>query len=82
MANQGKRHEVLVGEILRRVLNPESLNISLLGPILRKAKSKNGSRFLREKLLRIGIQLPQGRRKTAKCTLFTSLTESKVLFQL
>nr|CAB3266916.1 AP-2-like1 transcription factor protein [Phallusia mammillata] len=77
MPNQSKRHEVLVGEILRRVLTPESLNISLLGPILRKAKSKNGTQYLREKLQQIGVELPPGRRKTAKCTLFTSLTESE-----
>nr|NP_001071652.1 transcription factor protein [Ciona intestinalis]BAE06307.1 transcription factor protein [Ciona intestinalis] len=77
MPNQGKKHQVLVGEILRRVLTPESLNISLLGPILRKAKSRNGSQYLRERLGEIGVRLPQGRRKTAQCTLFTSLTESE-----
>ncbi|CAK8697871.1 unnamed protein product [Clavelina lepadiformis] len=81
MPNQGKKHKVLVGEIVRRVLTPESLNISLLGPILRKAKSKNGSQYLRQKLHQIGVELPQGRRKTAQCTLFTSLTESES-FQL
>ena len=72
-----KKHAVTVGEILRRVESPETLNISMLGPILRKAKSKNGSLYLRQKLQRIGIELPQGRRKTAHSTLFTLLTESK-----
>lgn len=78
MPYYGKKHVVSVGEILRRILTPESLNISLLGPILRKAKSKNGSLYLRQKLHQIGINLPQGRRKTAECTLFTSLTESEL----
>ena len=78
MPSQCKTHEVTVGEILRRVLKPESLNVSLLGPILRKAKSKHGSHHLRLRLQQIGVDLPVGRRKTAQCSLFTSLTESIV----
>jgi len=40
-----------------------------------RAKSKNGGRALRDKLDKIGVTLPAGRRKAATITLFTSLVE-------
>ncbi|OWK13326.1 hypothetical protein Celaphus_00014390, partial [Cervus elaphus hippelaphus] len=40
-----------------------------------RAKSKNGGRCLREKLDRLGLNLPAGRRKAANVTLLTSLVE-------
>ena len=39
------------------------------------AKSKNGGRALRDKLDKIGLSLPAGRRKAASITLLTSLVE-------
>jgi hypothetical protein len=42
-----------------------------------RAKSKNGGRSLREKLEKIGLNLPAGRRKAANVTLLTSLVEGK-----
>lgn len=39
------------------------------------AKSKDGGRKLREKLQRMGLSLPAGRRKAANVTLMTSLVE-------
>jgi len=39
------------------------------------AKSKNGGRALRDKLDKIGLNLPAGRRKAATITLLTSLVE-------
>lgn len=42
-----------------------------------RAKSKNGGRSLREKLDKIGLSLPAGRRKAANVTLLTSLVEGK-----
>jgi len=42
---------------------------------VRRAKSKNGGRALRDKLDRIGVNLPAGRRKAATVTLLTSLVE-------
>ena len=44
-----------------------------------RAKSKNGGRALRDKLDRIGFNLPAGRRKAATVTLLTSLAEGKTL---
>ena len=44
---------------------------------LSRAKSKNGGKFLRDKLDRIGLALPAGRRKAANVTLLTSLVEGK-----
>lgn len=42
-----------------------------------RAKSKNGGRNLRDKLDKIGMTLPAGRRKAANVTLLTSLVEGK-----
>lgn len=43
-----------------------------------RAKSKDGGRNLRDKLDKIGMALPAGRRKAANVTLLTSLVEGKV----
>ncbi len=40
-----------------------------------RAKSKNGGRSLRDRLDKIGLSLPAGRRKAATVTLLTSLVE-------
>ncbi|CAF0874201.1 unnamed protein product [Didymodactylos carnosus] len=71
------KYKVTVGEVQRRLAPPECLNASLLGGVLRRAKSKNGGRLLREKLEKIGVSLPAGRRKTAQTTLLTSLVEGE-----
>lgn len=44
-----------------------------------RAKSKNGGRLLREKLEKIGLILPAGRRKAANVTLLTSLVEGEAI---
>ena len=58
-----------MAEIQRRLSPPECLNASLLGGVLRRAKSKDGGKRLREKLDKIGLNLPAGRRKAANVTL-------------
>lgn len=45
-----------------------------------RAKSKNGGRALREKLEKIGLTLPPGRRKASSITLLTSLVEGSLQF--
>ncbi|NXS49650.1 AP2D factor, partial [Balaeniceps rex] len=72
------KYKVTIAEVKRRLSPPECLNASLLGGILRRAKSKNGGRCLREKLDRLGLNLPAGRRKAANVTLLTSLVEGRV----
>ncbi|CAD6193969.1 unnamed protein product [Caenorhabditis auriculariae] len=47
------KYRVTVGEIQRRISPPECLNASLLGGILRKAKSKDGGKTLRDSLKKI-----------------------------
>lgn len=47
--------------------------------MLRRAKSKNGGRSLRDKLDKIGLSLPAGRRKAANVTLLTSLVEGEAV---
>uniref|UniRef100_A0A8C5K3W5 Transcription factor AP-2 C-terminal domain-containing protein n=1 Tax=Jaculus jaculus TaxID=51337 RepID=A0A8C5K3W5_JACJA len=62
-----------------RLSPPECLNASLLGGVLRRAKSKNGGRSLLEKLDKIGLNLPAGRLKAAHVTLLTSLVEGEAV---
>ncbi|XP_043945984.1 transcription factor AP-2 gamma isoform X2 [Protopterus annectens] len=73
------KYKVTVAEVQRRLSPPECLNASLLGGVLRRAKSKNGGRSLREKLDKIGLNLPAGRRKAANVTLLTSLVEGEAI---
>ncbi|MEQ2187536.1 Transcription factor AP-2-beta [Goodea atripinnis] len=73
------KYKVTVGEVQRRLSPPECLNASLLGGVLRRAKSKNGGKCLREKLEKIGLNLPAGRRKAANVTLLTSLVEGEAV---
>jgi hypothetical protein len=77
LLSSNSKYKVSVGEIQRRLSPPECLNASLLGGILRRAKSKNGGRLLREKLEEIGVNLPAGRRKAGTVTLLTSLVEGE-----
>lgn len=79
LLSSNSKYKVTVGEVQRRLSPPECLNASLLGGILRRAKSKNGGRMLREKLERIGVNLPAGRRKAATVTLLTSLVEGEAI---
>jgi hypothetical protein len=46
---------------------------------LRRAKSIDGGKVLRDKLERIRMQLPSGRRKAANVTLLTSLVEGEAI---
>nr|XP_039272516.1 transcription factor AP-2-epsilon-like isoform X2 [Styela clava] len=73
------KYKVTVAEIQRRLSPPECLNASLLGGVLRRAKSKDGGKRLREKLDKIGLNLPAGRRKAASVTLLTSLVEGEAV---
>ncbi|GIY19169.1 transcription factor AP-2-epsilon [Caerostris extrusa] len=60
----------------------EAINALLLimrGCGANRAKSKNGGRSLREKLEKIGLNLPAGRRKAANVTLLTSLVEGEAI---
>ena len=71
------KYKVTVAEVQRRLSPPECLNASLLGGVLRRAKSKDGGKLLRDKLDKIGMSLPAGRRKAANVTLLTSLVEGE-----
>ncbi|XP_062621479.1 transcription factor AP-2-epsilon-like [Saccostrea cucullata] len=73
------KYKVTVAEIQRRLSAPECLNASLLGGVLRRAKSKDGGKNLREKLDKIGLALPAGRRKSAPVTLLTSVVEGEAI---
>lgn len=51
------------------------MSLTVFNRFFLRAKSKNGGRSLREKLDKIGLNLPAGRRKAAHVTLLTSLVE-------
>ncbi|KAL5248220.1 hypothetical protein ACHWQZ_G017412 [Mnemiopsis leidyi] len=71
------KYNVTIGEVQRRLTYPESLNVSLLGGVLRRAKAKNGNHALRSQLEERNITIPTGRRKAASVSLFTSLLEGE-----
>jgi len=73
------KYKVTIAEVQRRLSPPECLNASLLGGVLRRAKSKDGGKHLRDKLDKLGMTLPAGRRKAANVTLLTSLVEGEAI---
>uniref|UniRef100_A0A0M3HNU9 TF_AP-2 domain-containing protein n=2 Tax=Ascaris TaxID=6251 RepID=A0A0M3HNU9_ASCLU len=71
------KYKVTVAELQRRISYPECLNASLIGGILRRAKTKEGANALRSQLMTHGVSLPPGRRRGANITAFTSLVEEE-----
>merc|ERR1712038_2107248 len=73
------KYKVTIAEVQRRLSPPECLNASLLGGVLRRAKAKDNGKILREKLEKLGMTLPAGRRKAANVALLTSLVEGEAI---
>ena len=73
------KYKVTIAEVQRRLAPPECLNASLIGGVLRRAKSKDGGKLLRDKLDKLGMNLPAGRRKACNVTLLTSLVEGEAI---
>lgn len=82
LLSSGNKYKVTVGEIQRRLSPPESLNASVLGGILRKAKSKDGGKSLRDQLKTVGVSLPAGRRKASNVNSLTALVECKFFLSM
>ncbi|KAJ1368498.1 Transcription factor AP-2-delta [Parelaphostrongylus tenuis] len=79
LLNASTKYKVTLSEIHRRMSHPETLHASLINGVLRKAKTKDGCKMLRDRLAEKGISLPSGRRKTAPTTSFTALCEREAL---
>ncbi|KHN80354.1 Transcription factor AP-2-beta [Toxocara canis] len=79
LLSSAAKYKVTVGEINRRLSPPECLNASVLGGILRRAKSKDGGKSLRDQLKRVGLQLPAGRRKATNVNSLTALVEFEAM---
>merc|ERR1712241_831040 len=73
------KYKVTIAEVQRRLAPPECLNASLIGGVLRRAKSKDGGKLLRDKLDKLGMTLPAGRRKACNVPLLTSLVEGEAI---
>merc|ERR1711892_141200 len=73
------KYKVTIAEVQRRLSPPECLNASLLGGVLRRAKAKDNGKMLRDKLEKLGMTLPAGRRKAANVTLLSSLVEGEAI---
>lgn len=63
------------GELVRVAKKEHVSSVKHLSVPFLRAKSKNGGRCLRERLEKIGLNLPAGRRKAANVTLLTALVE-------
>ncbi|GMR55058.1 hypothetical protein PMAYCL1PPCAC_25253, partial [Pristionchus mayeri] len=72
-----RKYNMTVAEIYRRIRAPESFNISLLGSLCRKGKTKASVEELKMALAYNDIDLHAGRRKSSPVTLFTALAEGK-----
>ncbi|KAK6727016.1 hypothetical protein RB195_004988 [Necator americanus] len=79
LLNASTKYKVTLSEIHRRMSHPETLHASLINGVLRKAKTKDGCKMLRDRLAEKGVSLPSGRRKTAPTTAFTALCEREAL---
>ncbi|CAJ0944575.1 unnamed protein product, partial [Mesorhabditis belari] len=73
----GGKFDVTLDEIRRRIGQPECLNSSILAAMLRKAKTANNGKGMREELAAHGIELPVGRRKQGVTTALTALLEGE-----
>ncbi|CAG0891676.1 unnamed protein product [Darwinula stevensoni] len=73
------KYRVTVGEIQRRLQPPESLNVSLLGSMLRRAKARNAGQELRNRLNGLGLHIPAGWRRASCPTLLTALVEAEAV---
>uniref|UniRef100_A0A915CMV5 Transcription factor AP-2 C-terminal domain-containing protein n=1 Tax=Ditylenchus dipsaci TaxID=166011 RepID=A0A915CMV5_9BILA len=79
LLSSAAKYKVTVGEIQRRINPPECLNASVLGGILRRAKSKDGGKSLRDQLKTVGLTLPAGRRKATNVNSLTALVEFEAI---
>ncbi|KAF8366713.1 hypothetical protein PRIPAC_84542 [Pristionchus pacificus] len=76
---QNRKYSVSVAEINRRVRQPESFNLSILGSLLKRGKTKANCKLLADQLKVHHITLDAGRRKSAKNTTFTAMLEGEAL---
>uniref|UniRef100_A0A914QQR9 Transcription factor AP-2 C-terminal domain-containing protein n=1 Tax=Panagrolaimus davidi TaxID=227884 RepID=A0A914QQR9_9BILA len=63
----------------RRIFGKEEFGYSLLGGILRRAKTPNATNQLKAELEAVGIQVERGRRRSTKLTLFGGLLEGEAV---
>ncbi|KAH7714985.1 Transcription factor AP-2 alpha [Aphelenchoides avenae] len=64
-------------ELLRRIGNPEKLNVSIIGAYLRRAKSKNGGKTFVNELKAAGVSVTPGARKQIPANSFMALCEGE-----
>lgn len=72
------KYKVTVGEVQRR-LSPPNASMRLSSAASSEEPNRKMGRSLRERLEKIGLNLPAGRRKAANVTLLTSLVEGEAV---
>uniref|UniRef100_A0AC35EV69 Transcription factor AP-2 C-terminal domain-containing protein n=1 Tax=Panagrolaimus sp. PS1159 TaxID=55785 RepID=A0AC35EV69_9BILA len=74
-----QKYVITIGEMARRIFGKEEFGYSLLGGILRRAKTPNATNQLKAELEAVGIQVERGRRRSNKLTLFGGLLEGEAV---
>uniref|UniRef100_A0A914QBX4 Transcription factor AP-2 C-terminal domain-containing protein n=1 Tax=Panagrolaimus davidi TaxID=227884 RepID=A0A914QBX4_9BILA len=74
-----QKYTITIGEMARRIFGKEEFGYSLLGGILRRAKTPNATNQLKAELEAVGIQVERGRRRSTKLTLFGGLLEGEAV---
>ncbi|KAI6207604.1 Transcription factor AP-2 [Aphelenchoides besseyi] len=79
LLNENKKYQITISEIKRRLSAPETLNISYINGIIRKAKGQDAARALKQKLAEHGVVVSAGQRVSVKPNCFTALCEGEAM---
>ncbi|KAI6192634.1 Major sperm protein [Aphelenchoides besseyi] len=79
LLNENKKYQITISEIKRRLSAPETLNISYINGIIRKAKGQDAGRALKQKLAEHGVEVSAGQRVNVKPNCFIPLCEVEAM---
>ncbi|KAI6178282.1 Transcription factor AP-2 [Aphelenchoides besseyi] len=79
LLNENKKYQIRISEIKRRLSAPETLNISYINGIIRKAKGQDAGRALKQKLAEYGVEVSAGQRVNVKPNCFIPLCEGEAM---
>ncbi|KAI6192719.1 TF-AP-2 domain-containing protein [Aphelenchoides besseyi] len=79
LLNENKKYQITISEIKRRLSAPETLNISYINGIIRKAKGQDAGRALKQKLAEYRVEVSAGQRVNVKLNCFIPLCEVEAM---